>query len=363
MLRRLAAPALLAAVLLWNIHAAAETRIYSFPYDQPPAELAYSVMAVVEGQTEVRLTFGGDCTLGGDAGGGEKRFARAIKAKGYAYPFGGLASLFTADDLTLVNLEGVLTDRDLPMADKRFRFKGSTAYTAILTEGGVECVSLANNHTLDYGAAGYRDTVEALQGAGVACVDADYVTVLEKDGVRVGFTGSGFSLDREQYGLQVQALRALGCVALVHVMHLGEEYAGHLTAGQRNTAQYLADNGVALVVGSHPHVAQGLAVVGRTGVLYSLGNCVFGGNADPSDYDACLLSATLRFTDGVAESAQLTLWPIRVSGSKRSNDYRPVLLAGADAARVLQKMQQTSGFPLAPFLEGEGAVQAAIDLR
>ncbi len=363
LLRRLAAPALLAAALLWASPAAAETRIYCFPYDQPPAELAYAVMAEAEGLAELRLTFGGDCTLGGDAGGGERRFARAIRAEGYAYPFGGLASLFKDDDFTLVNLEGVLTDRDLPMADKRFRFKGSAAYTAILTEGGVECVSLANNHTLDYGAAGYRDTVEALQSAGVACVDADYVTVLEKDGVRVGFTASGFSLDRERYLRQAQALRELGCAALVHMMHQGEEYAAHLTAAQRNTAQFLADSGAALVVGSHPHVAQGLAVIGRTGVAYSLGNCVFGGNADPSDYDACVLAATLRFTDGAAESVQLTLWPISVSGSRRANDYRPVLLKGTDAARVLQKMQQSSGFLLAAFREGEGAAQAAIDLR
>lgn len=363
MARLRTALALLATVLLLPLPAAAQTRVYSFPYSQPPDELAYDVMDGISGQTEVRLTFGGDCTLGGETGGSAKRFARVVKANGYAYPFEGLQPLLMADDLTLVNLEGVLSDRKLPKEDKRFNFKGSAAYTAILTEGGVECVSLANNHTMDFGARGYEDTVAALQSAGIGCVDADYVTVLEKDGVRVGFTASGFTLDREAFLRQAQALRALGCAALVHMMHKGEEYAGHVTAGQESTARFLAENGVALVVGSHPHVVQGLAVLGRTLVAYSLGNCVFGGNTDPDDYDACLLGVTLRFTDGVADSAQASIWPIRVSGTARANDYRPALLAGADAARVLTKMQASSGFALAPFQEGAGAVQATVDLR
>jgi len=354
--------AALAALLLFTGAAAAETRIYTFACDDPPAELLQTAMAVTEGETEVRLTFGGDCTLGGD-GSGARRFAKAIRANGPEYPFANLLTLFANDDLTLVNLEGVLSDRNLPRADKEFTFKGKPSYAAILTLGSVECVSLANNHALDYGAAGKRDTVTALETENVAYCDDTAVTVLEKDGVRVGFTASGLRFDRDAYLRQVEALAAVGCTAIVHVMHMGVEYADALSAAQVSTARFLAEHGAALVVGHHPHVVQGLAVYGNTTVAYSLGNCVFGGNDDPRDYDACLLSATLRFTDGTLESQQVSLWPISVSGSAKSNDYQPVLLSGGDARRVLAKMQETSDFTLSPFTDGQGALQPAVETR
>ena len=341
----------------------AAATVYTFPYDEPPKALTDTVMAVVEGETDVRLTFGGDCTLGGEASGSAKRFARFIAAEGYAYPFANLRPLFAADDLTLVNLEGVLSERDLPRVRKQYNFKGATGYTAILTEGSVECVSLANNHALDYGAAGKRDTVAALTAAGLAFVDDTYVTVLEKDGVRVGFTGSGLQLNRDRFLAQAKALRDLGCGALVHVMHTGVEYADAPTAGQIATARFLSENGVALVVGHHPHVAQGLATFGRTLVAYSLGNCVFGGNTDPRDYDAYVLGATLRFTDGIAERLDATAWPIRVSGAKRNNDYQPMLLTGKEAERVFRKILASSGANAAPITMGDGALQAGLDLR
>ncbi len=360
MIRALAA---LLALLLAPCAALAQARVYTFPWQSPPAALADTAMAVAEGDTVVTMTFGGDCTLGGTPFGGARRFASHMAAQGYAYPFSGLTALLRTDDLSLVNLEGVLSDQGLKRVKKQYNFKGEAAYAAILTEGGVECVTLANNHTQDYGGAGYRDTADALDGAGVAYVDDAHGVVLEKDGVRVGFTASSLRFDEDAFLAQAAVLRALGCAAIVHVMHMGEEYADTLTAGQTRTARFLAENGALLVVGHHPHVAQGLDVIGRTTVAYSLGNCVFGGNTAPRDYDAYLLRATLRFTDGVPVQSQATLWPIRISGAKGSNDYRPVLLAGEDADRVLDKAQATSGFTLAPFVEGQGAVQVPVTLQ
>lgn len=359
MTRALAA---LLALLIAPCAALAETRVFTFPWQSPPAALTATAMAVAEGETVVTLTFGGDCTLGGTPFGGARRFASHMEAKGYAYPFSGLAALLRTDDLSLVNLEGVLSDQSLKRVKKQYNFKGKTDYAAILTEGGVECVTLTNNHTLDYGEAGYRDTTAALDSAGVAYVDDAHGVVLEKNGVRVGFTASGLRFDEKAFLAHAAQLRALGCTAIVHVMHMGEEYADTLTAGQTRAARFVAENGALLVVGHHPHVAQGLAVIGQTTVAYSLGNCVFGGNTAPRDYDAYLLRATLRFTDGVPTQSQATLWPIRISGAKGQNDYRPVLLTGEDAGRVLDKAQATSSFTLAPFVDGQGAMQAPVTL-
>ncbi|MCE5343975.1 MAG: CapA family protein [Eubacteriales bacterium] len=354
--------AVLTALLLPFSGAVAETRVTTFAYTDPPAELTATAMAVVQGDTEITLTFGGDCTLGGEGAGG-RRFERAVEAGGYAYPFAGLQTLLHTDDLTLVNLEGVLSDRTDGKADKQFTFAGKPAYAGILSLGSVECVTLNNNHVLDYGAAGKRDTLAALDAQGVAYCDDTYVTVLDKDGVRVGFTSSGLRFDEETFLAQAAALNNVGCVAIIHSMHMGEEYADTLTNAQQAAARFAAEHGAVLVVGHHPHVVQGMAIYDHTPVVFSLGNCVFGGNTDPKDYDACLLSATLRFTDGALKEERLTLWPISVSGSAGRNDYQPRFLAGEDAQRVIRKMQATSTIALAPYLEGTGAVQPEFDWR
>ena len=354
--------ATLAALLLFSGAAIADTRLYSFPYSCPPEALTTTAMAVAEGATDVTLTFAGDCTLGGDAS-GAKRFAKFLKAEGNAYPFQNLLPLFASDDLTLVNLEGVLSDQRLDRVKKRFNFKGKADYANILALGSVEAVTLANNHALDYGDAGKADTVAALKTANVAYCDENTVLVLEKDGARVGITASAMGLDRALFVKQVEALRNLGCTAIVHVMHMGVEYAKALSPAQQSTASFLAENGVALVVGHHPHVAQGIAVLGQTTVAYSLGNCVFGGNADPKDYDALVLRASFHFTNGALERTGITVWPIRVSGKNSQNDYQPVLLSGENAQRVIDKMQTTSAFTLAPFVLGQGAQQPEVAWR
>lgn len=342
--------------------ASAKTTVICFPEDDPPQELLDTAMAVVQGNTVMTLTFGGDCTLGGD-GAGARRFARLIEENGDAYPFANLLPLFSWDDLTLVNLEGVLSDRILTKVDKEFNFIGATAYTSLLTLGGVECVTLANNHALDYGQAGKRDTEAALTDAGIAWCDDTTLAVLDKDGVRIGFTGSAMGIDEARYASQVATLRELGCTAIVHVMHAGQEYVSQPTGTQRRIATVAARAGAALVVGHHPHVVQGVEQLDNTTVAYSLGNCVFGGNSSPSDEDAYLLQATFRFTDGVLVTSQITLWPIRITSAGSGNNYQPVLLTGADAARVMDRIQQVSGLELTPFKDGQGAVQPEIDWR
>lgn len=359
---RRALAALLGILLLGGV-AGAETRLYSFAYDQPPEALVATAMVVAEGETDVILTFGGDCTLGGETGGGARRFETILSEQGFAYPFRKLLPLLADDDLTLMNLEGVLSDQKLEKVKKQYNFKGKAEYADILTHGSVEAVTLANNHALDYGDEGKADTIAALDSVGIGYCDADTVMVLEKNGVRIGITASVMGLDRTLFLKQEEALENLGCAAIVHVMHMGEEYADTLTPAQVSTAHFLAENGVALVVGHHPHVVQGIAVVEKTTIAYSLGNCVFGGNTDPKDYDAALLRATLRFEDGALTGTQATLWPIRVSGIKNRNDYQPVLLSGGAAQRVINKMQATSAFALAPFVDGQGAVQPGVGWR
>ena len=357
--------AVVLALCLFVGRASAVTRVYTFSCKDVPTALIDSAMLVTEGDVDVTLSFAGDCTLGGEPGKRSNRnsFASVVARKGYDYPFANLKPLFDADDLTLVNLECVLSDSTEGRVDKKFNFIGKPDYTEILTRGGVDCVTLANNHALDFGERGKQDTTAALEAASVAWVDDETVTVLEKDGVRVGFAGSAFSPSKAVWLRQLEALQSVGCAAIVHIMHNGEEYADRLTGRQTAWAEFVAANGASLIVGHHPHVVQGVRLYGGVPAAFSLGNCVFGGNTDPADYDACVLTARLCFRDGALTDETLTLHPIRVSGTKNRNDYQPALLTGDDAARVLQKMQRTSDAELTPYVDGVGAVQPTIAIQ
>ena len=350
-------PALAAALLFF---APARAEWYVFPAEDPPRELTDTAMEVCEYTGEITLSFLGDCTLGG-----ESRFKSAARGfvstagrEGYAYFFENLLPLLSADDISVVNLEGVLSDRQLEKTPKTFNFIGPAAFAKILALGGVEAAGLANNHSLDYGEAGYRDTQNALAAAGVASFGADHLAVWTRDGVRVGFTASAFSLTesaRSALEAQVRTLRALGCQLVVHSMHAGTEYSSKPTGQQKAVARAAAQLGVNLVVGHHPHVLHGMDVVEGVPVVYSLGNAVFGGNSAPSDMDALLLQAVFAYEDGAPVSVRLVFHPISVSGETSYNNYQPVLLAGDDAQRVLDKMADSTGVTPPAYEEGRGA--------
>jgi poly-gamma-glutamate synthesis protein (capsule biosynthesis protein) len=364
-MRRHTVAVLLLLFLLPCTARADSARFYSFLPDTPPRALREMAFAIPAEEACLTLTFAGDCTLGGEP---ERRshpggFAKTVAREGFGYPFSGLAELFGSDDATLVNLEGVLSDSTANRADKLFSFIGDPAYTEILTLGSVECVTLANNHTMDFGARGYRDTQNALSQAGVGYVSGETVLVIEKDGYRIGVTASAFTLTREgkeRLALQLEALKALGCHALVHVMHAGQEYAGRHTPQQEETARLAVSLGADLVVGHHPHVAQDAAMVEDTPVFYSLGNCCFGGNLNPSVRDGLVLRADFRFADGGPAGMDWALYPIRITGVEVGNDYRPILLTGEAGQAAVNRLSRQTGLPADPYTKETGIWQPAL---
>ena len=101
-------------------------------------------------EKNIVISFAGDCTLGQDTGleGNSNSFAQVVGTD-YKYPFKNTLDILGQDDMTLVNFEGTLTDSNSPR-EKEFTFKGPLDYVNILTEGSVEAVNLANNHSFDY---------------------------------------------------------------------------------------------------------------------------------------------------------------------------------------------------------------------
>ena len=109
---------------------------------------------------------------------------------------------------------------------------------------------------------------------------------------------------------------------------------------------YLIDNGADLVVGTHPHVIQGIEKYNDKYIIYSLANFVFGGNQNPPDKDTFMFRQTFNFSNGKLQiDDNIEIVPASVSGFKNKNNYQPVILDGEEKVRVFNKiMKYSSGF-------------------
>ena len=311
----------------------------------------------------VTITFLGDCTLGGEEKnrGSALSFARRVEDNGYEFPLGGMSRLTRTDDLTVANLECVLTDRKLRKTDKKFNFSGPTAYTEILTSAGADCVTIANNHSHDYGEEGYADTKAALEAAGVCWFGTDAPAIWQsEDGLLLGFVGVNYSLNGnryKQYARQMNLLKEMGCAAIITVMHAGTEYSYTPPDNyQRQIVSRAVECGSSLIIGHHPHVVQGYDIIQGVPVVYSLGNCSFGGTTHAKDSDALVVQAVLSFREGVLTETELHFYPISITSDGHYNNYSPCFLTGRDAQRVLDKMRKSTGKDPGEFDEATGAV-------
>ena len=306
----------------------------------------------------VTATFLGDCTLGGEEKSRNNAlgFVRRVQENGYGFPMRYLKALALNDDLTVANLEGVLTDRDLPKVEKKYNFSGPTAFTEILSAGGIDGVTLANNHSHDYGEAGYRDTKKALEAARIGWFGTEAPAVwMNGDGLKIGFIGVSSSLSGNRfrrYREQMQLLREIGCSAVVTVMHAGTEYDYTPDSYQKQIASRAVSCGTDLVIGHHPHVVQGFEMMDGVPVVYSLGNCSFGATTRAKDSDALVVQADLTFEESTLVDVSLRFYPISITSDSRYNNYSPAFLSGTDADRVFRKMRESTGVDPTP-LAGE----------
>ena len=305
-------------------------------------------------KSTVVLTFGGDAVLGGR----EWYYCREdslmsyVEKNGYAYPFSGLKEFFATDDLTSVNLECVLKDDSTGEDEsKRWRFRGLPEYTEILTEGSVELVNIANNHTIDYGDAGYKATIEAIEGK-VAWCGRNHPTAVKIQGHLIGFGGCRETTYKTHPGIieeDIQVLKDAGCEYIVYQCHWGNEYDPHFNAIQQTMAHICVNAGADLVIGHHPHVVQGMDYIDGTPVIYSLGNLCFGGTIelDSRGLDAILARVQVTFGPEKPET-KIRIIPIRTSSraAEGINDFRPVPAESHDAARILKDVQNDSGIEI-----------------
>ncbi len=352
------------------------------------AALPAGAEAAPDAAKQIVISFTGDCTLGCDPRerGAATGFEAFIEKYGYEYPFEKVKHIFEADDLTVINLEGVFADSDAGRVEKTYSFRGPTDYAKMLPLAGIEACSIGNNHILDYGPAGQQSTIEALEANGVAWFGttdggADGVYIFEKDGVKIGFVSifisdwwiPGTPTVIKQHMLD---MKEQGCSLIIACMHGGVEYDVRHELNQEKLADQLIRYGAEIVIGSHPHSIQGLREQDGVCTLWSLGNFAFGGNSSivisrkrsPNygkiNLNTFIAQFTLSFDEHNAYLGhQLNIIPCFVSGADpdtEKNNYQPVPVSGRQAEQVLRAIQDDT-FPrrlkLNPYVEGVGAVQ------
>ena len=317
--------------------AAPEAPAEEMTAEETPAEEAWP--------RTLTITLGGDTTLGSTDSLRKREdcFENVAAEKGYGWFFSGLLPLFESDDMTLVNFEGTLTE-ETKKKDKKFNFKGPAEYTDILTLGSVEAVTIANNHTLDYGETGREDTIKNLENAGITVSGNGILGVFEHRGVKVGMTGYCFPYKdgKKDISKDVKALREMGCQIVIASFHWGSEYREDFTAEQRSIGRAAIKAGADIVVGHHPHIVQGIEQYDDTYILYSLGNFIFGGNVDPDDRDAYAARLTFTVYEDRCDAPEVTIVPLRLTELADGTDYRPVIAEGDEAERIVNRILKRS---------------------
>ena len=242
---------------------------------------------------------------------GDVLFANAFKA---GYDAKGINGVISAElleelnnaDILMINNEFPFSDRGEPMEDKQFTFRCSPSYVTALNEMGVDLVSLANNHTLDYGKDALSDTFTTLDeagirygGAGESVERSQEIQIFEVNGKKFGFIavsrvipvgdwkaenslpGLFSCYDETRLVELVKEAKEL-CDFVAVYPHWGVEYQAEPVEYQTKIAQKCMEAGADIIVGSHTHCLQGVEFLEGKPVFYSLGNFVFGQSIDKS---------------------------------------------------------------------------------
>lgn len=281
------------------------------------------------------------------------RYRRLLEKEEPGAPLQAILPSWTEADLRLGNLESPICT-SARAAPAKMTLRGAPGAIELLRKGGFNCLTLANNHMMDYGAAGIRETHAALEsggirhgGSGLSEEEARAAVLLERAGQRIGIlsycdveqksplyataaSAGVAALNVDQCLREVSELRPLVDWVIVQ-LHWGLEMAQLPSPSQRQLARRFVQAGADLILGHHPHLLQPMEIIKGTPVLYSLGNFLFSemywqgrdqdGRAFTSKYrihpDA-RLSAWLEARLRKDEPPQVLMHPVRLTKRLRS---------------------------------------------
>lgn len=317
-----------------------------------------------EAQNLMSVAAGGDVNFGDGV-------TPAITSNGPDYPWEDASAVFETADVGFVNLECCLATGGSPVAGKEFTFRGPPEAATGMADAGVDVVSLANNHSKDYGVSAFLETLEDLKANGIAwcgagnnAVEAYTPAVIERHGRKVAFIaftwvvpdgwpatsaspGCATAYDADRIAETIQKARS-SADYVVASFHWGIELATSPDSEQRKLARLAVDSGADLVLGHHPHVVQGFEVYKNRLIAYSLGNFIF---SPPREISAKTLTVTaLLGPDGLVQARVV---PMVINGC------RPLILNGTAADSWLGTVAGYSSEFDTPFeiRDGRGFIQ------
>lgn len=223
----------------------------------------------------ISLTIGGDIMLGRSVN------THLSRTKDYYWPLKYLQETFSQSDLSMVNLESPLI-HNCPLLDTGMQLCGDASNVNTLVLAGIDIVTLANNHALDYGMGGLEQTINNLLQNNIAPTGIGHVIVKQVGDIKLGFVGLNATSNLplidtatdEVINTRLSEAKNLADIVIVY-LHWGIEYTANPTTAQISLAHRLVDLGADLVVGSHPHWVQSSENYRGTPIYYSLGNAVF----------------------------------------------------------------------------------------
>ncbi|HYF93711.1 MAG TPA: CapA family protein [Symbiobacteriaceae bacterium] len=288
--------------------------------------------------------------------------ARAMRENGTLYPVLKAKDHLAAADLTFVNLESPIGVKGTPLPGKQIWFRAAPEAMEILKAAGIDGVTVANNHILDYDTESFLETLDGLQQAGIKYVgggrniaEARKPMVLEAKGVKIAFLGysqfadlffdwhypRSFSATEALAGVpriqddwlaeDIRAAKALAPIVAV-AFHWGDEFQNYPNEEQKRIARRTIDLGADLVLGYHPHAIQGFELYKGRVIAYSTGNFIM----DRQDTDLARESMIIDLKlapDGVKSASVLPVW-IRAE--------QPYIMTGAEGEQLLKKIRTIS---------------------
>lgn len=275
------------------------------------------------------------------------------KHKDYNFPFLKTRDYLETGDIVFGNLEGPIIE-GFEVGINQLRLRAPPGVEKALKNANFSILSLANNHSFDYGEKGLLDTLNYLLKAGIRFVGAgksekeayDYV-ILEKKGRKFAFLAyveknfiSSFSvasgskpgvavLNKEKLKEAIAKAREIADFVIVS-MHFGIEYQKTPSSFQREFAREAIDSGADIVVGHHPHVIQEIEKYKEGYIFYSLGNFIFDQTTPKSTKEG--LMAKIVFKDKKLREIEIT--PVFIERFSQ-----PRVLEGEEAKRVIDSIK------------------------
>jgi poly-gamma-glutamate capsule biosynthesis protein CapA/YwtB (metallophosphatase superfamily) len=295
------------------------------------------------GCQSLSLVAAGDVMLGG-------RARPFLAQHGHDYPFAAILPLLSRSTIGLVNLEGPLASR-AQRKDRNFSYRVNPETAHILARGGINVATLANNHLLDCGREGVRETLDALKAAGIHAIGAGVnqaaahkPCIIEAGGLSIGLLGyywnrrtaatarhPGSARDTlEELEADLRDLRPkVDRVVVTH--HWGIPYTREPLAADRDKARFAIDCGADAVIGHHPHVVQPFEVYRGRPIFYSIGNFAFGSGNSRAES----LVVALRFE---SQRTFVHVYAAYVKNRDPRAAYQPKVMRGESARRVLARL-------------------------